>query len=111
MVLNISISSNDPGSSSISIRSRAVYLPLIPSRDNRYYDPALGLRIKDYILGWMRQEHDGYDYLAESQDLDVVPDEYHWNDTVVGITPRDRARRLMNSNPAVVEKITDKHNL
>lgn len=84
---------------------------MIPSRDNRYYDPALGLRIKDYILGWMRQEHDGYSYLAESQDLDVVPDEYHWNDTVVGITPRDRARRLMNSNPAVVEKITDKHNL
>lgn len=84
---------------------------MIHSRDEKNYDSDLEERIKDYILEWLPSKPDGYNYDDESRDLDVVPSEYSMFATNVGITPRDRELRLMNHNPAVVEKITEKHNL
>ena len=76
------------------------------------YDSALGRRIEKYITEWLSDPtQSGYDYTAESRDLDVIPDEYDRNATNVGVTPRDRSLRLMSRNPMIVEKITDQHNL
>lgn len=89
---------------------------MIPSRDSKYYDPALKTRIKDYITTWLNkkpneEQIDEYDYTAESEDLDVAVSKTTPFSFNVGVTPRDRELRLMNHNPAVVVKITDKHTL
>lgn len=85
---------------------------MIANRVGDYYDSDLKLRIKDYVLKWLGdKEKSGYDYTAESKDLDVKLAKYSAFSPNVGVTERDRELHIMNHNPAVVEKITDKHTL